>query len=246
MDKKPGTLNNNILAELTTFPHQGILWKIIDTEINGKIIALSSNCYLIHENRPEPFAFIVGDMNEDLLPRVKDSLRFFKRTFLYCHYHYHPLFIKDGWNIHPRVKFSLQKNIEDNRIDENLNIVPITDSTIFSKCQKYKELCTAYGSETNFLKHGKGYALCLNNEVVSECYATIARNVAELSVATNPNYRGRGFAPIIISHLIRECNKHNLLVEWTCDAFNKSSLFASLKLGFTIKDYYIMLGIELE
>src|SRR5205085_2112096 len=88
--------------------------------------------------------------------------------------------------------------------------------------------------------HGTGYALFLGSEVVSEAYATIGGGYAEIAIVTHPDYRGKGYAAQIVSHLIQKCIDAKITPIWSCNIDNRSSLNAGLKLGFEISHYYTL------
>ena len=98
-----------------------------------------------------------------------------------------------------------------------------------------------YNSAKNFLSYGTGYALCRGDHVISEAYASIGGGHAEIGVITHPDYRGKGCASFIVSHLMQKCRKERIEPIWSCQIHNRSSLNTGLKLGFYISNYYMLM-----
>ena len=86
-----------------------------------------------------------------------------------------------------------------------------------------------------------GYALFVNETLVSEAYASIGTNIAEIGVITADKYKGKGYATQVVSFMISELAKRNICPEWSCNIDNTASLKTGLKLGFEIADYYTLL-----
>lgn len=160
---------------------------------------------------------------------------------VYCNPKHHHLFLKHGWNFHLRMELSLKSRNEIGVLNSDMNIQPIKTLDIFKKSSWYKERSVLYGSDENFLIYGTGYALCIGSEVVSEAYAGIGNGYAEIGVITHPSYRGKGYAAIITSHLIKQCVDAQLIPKWSCNVDNEASFNTSLRLGFEIDGYYTLL-----
>jgi len=76
---------------------------------------------------------------------------------------------------------------------------------------------------------------------VSEAYASIGGGYAEISVITHPDYRGKGYAALISSHLIRQCIDNQITPKWSCNVDNRASLNTGLRMGFEVNGYYTLL-----
>lgn len=231
----------SLIAELKTFPNQGVLQEIIEKSQSGKIFELQENAVLVMEHCSDPFVFIAGELNNEIIDSALSLVKEREFPMICCHPKFHPLFLKRGWNFHLRVKLSFQNLQEAKILDPNLSIQPIKTQDIFEKCSWYTERSELYGSADNFLRYGTGYALCLASEVVSEAYASIGGGYAEIGVITNPAYRDKGYAGQIVSHLIKHCVGENIIPQWSCNADNKASLSTGLRLGFEVNSYYTLL-----
>lgn len=98
-----------------------------------------------------------------------------------------------------------------------------------------------YGSPEKFLRFGKGYALCKDEHIVSECYTDyLGGGYAEIGVVTHPDYRGQGFAKQVVSYCINRLDQ-NYIPIWSCQVNNRSSLKVAIKVGFSISRYYVQM-----
>lgn len=123
--------------------------------------------------------------------------------------------------------FQLPKGFTLKRINEDI----ISSSTEFQKAY-YEEY---WGSVSNFLKNGFGFAVLYDNHVVSECTSIfLGGNRAEMDIYTREEYRGMGFAYIAGSKFINDCLENGVSPSWDCDVSNKSSIHSAKKLGFEI------------
>ncbi|MCM3904868.1 MAG: GNAT family N-acetyltransferase [Pyrinomonadaceae bacterium] len=90
-----------------------------------------------------------------------------------------------------------------------------------------------WGSTADFLKNGFGVCLMRDHEIVSVCYAAaVADGLAEVDVATDEEFRGRGFAGVVTREFIRQCLDRGLAPTWDCFTYNTSSLKLAKSLGF--------------
>ena len=89
-------------------------------------------------------------------------------------------------------------------------------------------------SENDFLVNGFGFVL--NNEIgmpVSICYsACIADAVAEIDVATLPEYQRKGLAKFVVTAFVQYCIENGLTASWDCFEDNYRSLRIAEQTGF--------------
>lgn len=234
-------LDKEIVEEFKTFPNQGILWEIIEQQKTGKIFELPSKAILVMENFSDPFVFIAGDLTDEDVTEVISLVEGLEFPMLHCKGKYHPLFLNHGWNFHLRTKLSLQKPSQIISPDPALEIKPIKSIELFKQCTWYKERSELYGSDESFLRYGIGYALCKGSNVVSEVYASSGGGYAEIGVITHPDHKRKGYATLLVSHLINECEKSQIIPQWSCNVDNRASLSTGLKMGFEIDSYYTLL-----
>jgi GNAT superfamily N-acetyltransferase len=234
-------LDQRMLEAFKTCPNQGILWEIIEQQKTGKIFELPSKAILVMENCSDPFVWIAGDLTAEDVTEVVSLVGGLAFPMLYCKAKYHALFLQRDWNFHLRSSLSLQKRRHIISPDSTFEIKPIKSVELFKQCTWYKERSELYGSDENFLRYGIGYALCKGSSVVSEAYASSGRGYAEIGVITHPDHKRKGYATLIVSHLINECEKSQTIPQWSCNVDNRASLSTGLKMGFEIDSYYTLL-----
>lgn len=90
-----------------------------------------------------------------------------------------------------------------------------------------------WGSKEAFLKHGIAKALTHQGKFASICYASaVADGVAEIDVATIPEYRRHGYGRIVCSAFIRRCLDSRIILNWDCFTNNIGSMRLAESLGF--------------
>jgi len=81
-----------------------------------------------------------------------------------------------------------------------------------------------------------GYCLVNGEEIVSECSSIFVGNgEAEIDIHTAEAYQGRGYALLVASALIDECQERGLRPNWACWPERQASLALAKKLGFEEK-----------
>ena len=224
--------------EIKDFPNQGIIWSILNGGKNGKCIELAKNAWIILENIFDPFVFLAGTITKDVVEVVLSLVA--DRTFpmIYCHPIYHPLFLERGWDYHMRIELTLN-DFKKTPLQENLVVKRIDQLDLFKKCFWYKEISELYGSPETFINSGVvGYALCLDDQVLSETYAMIGNGYAEIGVVTHVEHRHKGYASQIVTALIEECQQLGITPMWSCNMNNRASLHTALGLGFLPSGYH--------
>ncbi|WP_026477096.1 GNAT family N-acetyltransferase [Alkaliphilus transvaalensis] len=102
-----------------------------------------------------------------------------------------------------------------------------------------KELSIFWESKELFLKNGFGYILLDGNQIIGHAISASVEAVeAEIDIQTQKEYRGKGIAAYLTSHLIKVCLKHSIEPKWDCSVENTASNKLASKLGFQmIKEY---------
>lgn len=146
----------------------------------------------------------------------------------------------------PRKKFLFQRDVfEDTkrelndftytvmRIDQNI----IEKSTEFTE-RYYKEY---WGSKEAFLKHGFGFSIVQSQKVVAECVSIFRGNgCAEIDIATDPEYQGKGLARLVATYFIEHCIQNGITPCWDCNMDNIPSQKLASKLGFNHPIEYVL------
>ncbi|KKB72827.1 MULTISPECIES: GNAT family N-acetyltransferase [Bacillus] len=96
-----------------------------------------------------------------------------------------------------------------------------------------------WGGADNFLKKGFGFKAVCGNRTVSECVSIFRSDrFAEIDIATDPDFRGRGYAALCARAFISYCKEHRMKPRWDCDQQNTASIRLAEKLGFRpLKNY---------
>ncbi|WP_341754298.1 GNAT family N-acetyltransferase [Candidatus Tisiphia endosymbiont of Dioctria rufipes] len=233
--------NSAIISELKYFPNQAVLWAIVDRNKIGKIFELPGGVVMVLENCRDPFVFVVGNLTDQSVETCISLVNGREFPMIYCNPIYHYLFLEKGWDFNLRAELRLKSLIKIETADEAMTIKPIDTTELFKKCFWYKETSELYGSDKDFLKYGTGYALCQDDQVVSEAYAITGGCYAEIGVIAHPDYRGKQHAAQVVSHLIKKCEEAKIAPMWSCHMHNRSSLRLGLKLGFFISNYFVQM-----
>jgi GNAT superfamily N-acetyltransferase len=107
------------------------------------------------------------------------------------------------------------------------------DEELLMRCLWVDALLTAYGTIENFLRHGFGLCLMLNDEICCEAYATFFdAGIFDLGVVTHESHRRQGLATLTCQHLIELCEKRGYSTSWSCYADNLASVACAKKLGY--------------
>lgn len=116
---------------------------------------------------------------------------------------------------------------------------PIGDDTLQSSRDFNESYVIKYwGSVERFLEKGFGYCITQSNIAhsnvhASECISIFSSSgFAEVDIATNDQFRGKGFAQFNAEAFILECIERELTPRWDCDIHNTASIRLAGKLGF--------------
>lgn len=96
-----------------------------------------------------------------------------------------------------------------------------------------------WASTAKFLQDGFGVCLVKDNEILSLCYtAAVVDATAEVDVATNPDYRQRGFAAAVTRAFIQQSLRRGITPLWDCFDYDIASLRLAHSAGFTASYHY--------
>jgi RimJ/RimL family protein N-acetyltransferase len=102
-----------------------------------------------------------------------------------------------------------------------------------------------WGGREDFLQNGLG--VCLFKEAgrpATVCYAaSIARGIAEIDIATLPEYRQMGFAKEALKAFIQNSLAMGITPNWDCFTDNTASLKTAQALGFSELKRYVFLSV---
>jgi RimJ/RimL family protein N-acetyltransferase len=137
-----------------------------------------------------------------------------------------------------RLEFRRRENRSRTHLDALAEARPETEvrkitSRTMGRCLWREDVLRATGSTSEFLGHGLGFCLAVEEEIVAEAYAVIwSGERAEIATVTNPVHRGQGYATVLCAALIKACESVGLSTYWNCDADNLASLKLAVRLGY--------------
>lgn len=122
------------------------------------------------------------------------------------------------------------------------------DSKVYNLCLKNSEtsdLVSNFGTMENYLRHGRGFAVVKNGEVVSgaSSYSYYDGGI-EIQVDTVKSERQRNLATAVCSKLILDCINSEVYPSW--DAQNINSLHLAQKLGYEFSHEYTVYEVRSE
>lgn len=101
-----------------------------------------------------------------------------------------------------------------------------------------KDLCSQFPTWEAYEKHGIGYAVIYNGEIVSGASSyTVYQNGIEIEIDTHEDFRRKGLALACASTLILDCLEKGLFPSW--DAANQASVHLAEKLGYHFDREYV-------
>jgi GNAT superfamily N-acetyltransferase len=113
------------------------------------------------------------------------------------------------------------------------------DIDLLERCEWRDDMAFYAGSLDNFLKHDLGLCLMHGNEILVEAYASaFGDKYSEIGAITHEPYRGKGYAPIAVSYLIKAVEQRGYQAYWSCDVDNLASAKVARKLGFRVERPY--------
>jgi hypothetical protein len=117
---------------------------------------------------------------------------------------------------------AVESEFHIDRIDETLYFKVLEDKFM-------ADCCSNFSSLEEFLKHGMGYVIVHNRELISgaSSYSYREGNI-EITIGTKKEFRRKGLALAVASKIILECMERNIYPAW--DAANLESVALAEKL----------------
>ncbi|HSB67240.1 MAG TPA: GNAT family N-acetyltransferase [Anaerolineales bacterium] len=187
-------------------------------------------------------------LRQEFLERAIEHYRRFDRIWLVRNQGDSPA--PTGYKLVPRLEFydydPLSKTLADfrNQLPPGTTLRTI-DMDLLQRCEWRDDMAFYCGSLENFLRHGLGVCLMQGENILCEAYASaFGASYAEIGALTHEPYRGKGLAPITVSHLIDLLEKKGYHAYWSCDKDNPASARVARKLGFTVERPYEIFDYE--
>lgn len=137
-----------------------------------------------------------------------------------------------------RLEFRRRENRSPTHLDTLAAAAPHADvckitSRLMDRCLWRQDVLRATGSTSEFLGHGLGFCLMIEEAIIAEAYAVIwSDERAEIATVTHPEHRGKGYATVLCASLIKACEGVGLSTYWNCDADNLASVRLAARLGY--------------
>jgi len=107
------------------------------------------------------------------------------------------------------------------------------DSDLFTHSMMANYFTGVFGSVKKALERGIGLCLIRGREILSEGSAGPSANgLVEIGVETKKQHQRHGYATLVCTHLIKECEELGFSTYWNCDARNQASIALARKLGY--------------
>jgi len=103
------------------------------------------------------------------------------------------------------------------------------------------EWALGFGSISNYLTHGSGFAVMVGDQMVSWSMSDcVAKNHAEIGIYTVPEHRRKGLGTIAAAATVEYCLNTGIeSVGWHCNDSNIASQRTAKKIGFVYQDTFI-------
>jgi GNAT superfamily N-acetyltransferase len=132
--------------------------------------------------------------------------------------------------------FNKQKYLARHKPIDNPDIEIVkTDREMFRKMKGSVIPANFWENEDHFFANGIAYSLFYKGQLASTAFSSCwFDNQFELGIETEPEFRGKGFAELVCSALIKYCIQHDYEPIWACRRENTGSYKLAIKLGFEV------------
>ncbi|MEI2666253.1 GNAT family N-acetyltransferase [Rossellomorea sp. LJF3] len=98
-----------------------------------------------------------------------------------------------------------------------------------------------------FFRHGVGYMVVYENEIVSVCFSgVVAGNVHGIDIETLPHHQGKKLAQKVAHAFLQDCLENEIIPYWDCMEINEASVSIAEKIGFRNKLNYSWYSVPFE
>ena len=186
--------------------------------------------------------YFAGEFNENIIPYLKSFTKISLLASL--DWNHRELFEEADFIPNERMQLrrpdpSFEMAFWD--IPKQYSLSPINEKN-FKQCNWYSFIAGCFGSEERFFKNGVGFCLTDQGKIVSESYAIVAGDLAEIGVVTDEAYRGQNLGTCICAQTLDYCYQRQIDPVWNCDINNFGSVAIAKKLGFQEDVRYLYLN----
>lgn len=238
--------DKNSIASLYTGWEQTMIWSCLQDCMG---VAYTDNL-----SRPQsaqivtgPFCYFAGKVNHDL---IKNNLGYSFDMVPQNELWEEAIELVYGEKVKGRTRYATKKEkdaFDTEQLQQLVSALPAPyvlkaiDKSLYEQIMASEwatDLCENFDSAESFLKHGLGFVILKNGEIVSGASSyTFYREGIEVEVDTREDERRKGLALACAARLILECLNKNLYPSW--DAHNSGSLALAKKLGYRFDGEYM-------
>ena len=128
-------------------------------------------------------------------------------------------------------KYTVPENMKLERIDDRFLL-----RSGLGNFNEVSSRIAEWGSNEGFIVNGFGFCLVEGNTIVSRCISDcVYGDYCEVGVGTDPAYRRKGYASIVVSAAIRYCIEHKITrIGWHASDTNPASQKTAERAGFRL------------
>lgn len=137
---------------------------------------------------------------------------------------------------HEQYLFDFTNPVKQNMQPETgVDLIPI-DSNNYEVLSGHVVPNFSWESKEQFLKNGFGYCLMHNGRFAACAFsAGVSNEYVDIGVETAEEYRGRGYAKMVVSMMIEEILRRGKTPVWQCHVSNEASKKLALSQGFKVR-----------
>lgn len=142
--------------------------------------------------------------------------------------------------------FELKENTESAEMmrDEKLTIVKLDEALLKSRrfenqCYLEEKINRFWDSIDDFVEHGFGYIVEVDNNVVSSCFsAFVADQTHAIDIETVEGYRRQNYGSAVVKAYVQDCKQQGIYPYWDCSPDNAGSIRLAESVGMVLSFNY--------
>lgn len=230
------------------YPNVAIVEGILEGKISGKIWHnVNVDAYLLTTD--SPFNFIIGKISDSFLEKSLSLIHKLDSFIVFCNDSKYvmrralPIQTRLHFVCNPSDIVELPPKIAK-RISAQYQLSEV-DTVLFESCDWKERLLAFYTTLENFLRFSYGMVALREKKIVSEIFGIIGGSFFEVGAFTNPQYRGFGLVPFVISTIIKPyCISKSLIFSASCGIDNIASEKTIRALGLQKDFEYAVLDVS--
>jgi GNAT superfamily N-acetyltransferase len=227
---------------------QGMLGKAwVNCKVNPTtaIVIVADFCFLLGVIDPKEESEIIKILSEDAKGRIIVPENFELASLIESNF-------ISGLKKFNRYAIKWEPDVFDKKelsefvlaVQSEFTILRINESIYHKALEQFwtADFCSNFASLEEFLKHGIGYVIMKDGEIIAGASSyTYCNGAIEITIETKSEYRRKGLALACASKVILECLDRGIYPRW--DAANKNSVALAEKLGYHFDKEYSVYSI---